>query len=70
MNEYDEFVKKKNIFPNFRIMNEEEKKKYLQEYGLEFIDFFINLWSGYCSKCNEIEYIKRQKNIYTLKKMK
>ena len=60
MNEYDEFVKKKNIFPNFRIMNEEEKKKY----------FFINLWSGYCSKCNEIEYIKRQKNIYTLKKMK
>ena len=29
MNEYDEFVKKKNIFPNFRIMNEEEKKKNL-----------------------------------------
>lgn len=59
MSEYDKLIEKINRFPNFTIMNEEEKIIYLKEHGLELIDYVIYLWNGYCSKCNEIESLKK-----------
>ena len=59
MSEYDKLIEKINGFPNFTIMNEEEKIIFLKEHGLELIDYVIYLWNGYCSKCNEIEYLKK-----------
>ena len=59
MSEYDKLIEKINGFPNFTIMNEEEKIIYLKEHGLELIDYVIYLWNGYCSKCNEIESLKK-----------
>ena len=59
MSEYDKLIEKINGFPNFTIMNEEEKIIFLKEHGLELIDYVIYLWNGYCSKCNEIESLKK-----------